>query len=78
MKTILATWALLVVGTYLSFHFTESALGQPAAWMLMVVAAIKLTLVESEFMELRHFHSVYIKSAITLTIICLGVITLVS
>ena len=53
IRTLLAVWAVLIVGTWLTVAATYVDLGSLNLWVAMAIATVKASLVALYFMHLR-------------------------
>ena len=78
LKTYLAVWAALLLGTFITYRVAFIDLGRFNAAVALTIATIKALIVALFFMHLRHAHEKLLKLVVVSTVFFLFILLVLS
>jgi cytochrome c oxidase subunit 4 len=78
LKTYLAVWAALLLGTFITYKVAFIDLGRFNAAVALTIATIKALIVALFFMHLRHAHERLLKLVVISTVFFLFILLVLS
>jgi cytochrome c oxidase subunit 4 len=78
LKTYLAVWAALLLGTFITYRVAFIDLGRFNAAVALTIATIKALIVALFFMHLRHAHERLLKLVVVSTVFFLFILLVLS